>query len=85
MLSTIDMAALADRLAKLDEVKGRSLWADARIRFARNKAAVVGVVLLIFCFAYAFFGQLVSPRLCCTNKVMDGVPLSPGGLIPRLQ
>ena len=23
--------------------------------------------------------------LCCTNKVMDGVPLSPGGLIPRLQ
>ena len=62
MLSTIDMAALAERLARLDEVKGRSLWADARIRFARNKAAVVGVVLLVFCFAYAFFGQLVSPH-----------------------
>lgn len=61
MLSTIDMAALADRLAKLDEVKGRSLWADARIRFARNKAAVVGVVLLIFCFGFAFFGQMLSP------------------------
>jgi len=61
MLSTIDMAALADRLAKLDEVKGRSLWADARIRFARNKAAVVRVVLLIFCFGFAFFGQMLSP------------------------
>ena len=61
MLSTIDMAALAERLAKLDEVKGRSLWADARIRFARNKAAVVGVVLLIFCFGFAFFGQMLSP------------------------
>ena len=45
-LSTIDMAALAKRLSTLDEIKGRSLWADARLRFMRNKAAVLGLLLL---------------------------------------
>ncbi|MBC7477656.1 MAG: peptide ABC transporter permease, partial [Pseudorhodobacter sp.] len=53
MLSTLDMTALAQRLATMDEVKGRSLWADARIRFSRNRAAVAGLVMLIFCFAFA--------------------------------
>jgi oligopeptide transport system permease protein len=61
-LSTIDMDALSSRLAALDEVQGRSLWADARARFARNKAAVAGVFLLIICFAYAFAGQAISPH-----------------------
>ena len=61
-LSTIDMGALAARLATLDEVKGRSLWADARIRFARNKAAVAGVVMLVFCFGFAFVGQFLTPH-----------------------
>ena len=61
MLSTIDMGALATRLATLDEVKGRSLWADARIRFSRNRAAVAGLVTLVFCFAFAFLGQHLSP------------------------
>ncbi|MEO8243689.1 MAG: ABC transporter permease subunit [bacterium] len=59
-LSTIDMGALATRLATLDEVKGRSPWTDARIRFSRNKAAVAGLIMLILCFAYAFFGQLIA-------------------------
>jgi len=61
MLSTIDMTALAQRLATMDEVQGRSLWADARIRFSRNRAAVAGLVMLIFCFAFAFIGQHLSP------------------------
>jgi oligopeptide transport system permease protein len=61
-LSPINMAALATRMAELDEVRGRSLWADARKRFVRNKAAVAGVVLLVFCFAYAFLGQAISPH-----------------------
>ncbi len=61
MLSTVDMSALATRLATLDEVKGRSLWADARIRFSRNRAAVAGLIMLIFCFAFAFIGQHLSP------------------------
>lgn len=59
-LSTIDMAALAQRLATLDEVKGRSLWADARLRFMRNKAAVLGLVLLGFVTLYALLGQTVA-------------------------
>ena len=61
-LSSIDMTALSARMASLDEVQGRSLWADARTRFSRNKAAVAGAVLLVFCFAYAFLGQAISPH-----------------------
>ena len=61
-LSTINMAALSARMAELDEVKGRSLWADARSRFVKNRAAVAGVVLLAICFAYAFLGQAISPH-----------------------
>ena len=61
-LSTIDLAGLSARMAQLDEVRGRSLWADARSRFARNKAAVAGVVLLVACFAFAFLGQAISPH-----------------------
>lgn len=60
-LTPIDMAALTARMAQLDEVSGRSLWADARARFMRNKAAVAGAVMLVICFAYAFLGELVSP------------------------
>lgn len=59
-LSTIDMAALAQRLASLQEVKGRSLWADARVRFMRNRAAVLGMVLLVFVTSYALFGEMVA-------------------------
>ena len=45
-----DTATLA-----LPEVKGRSLWADARSRFLRNKAAMVG--LIVFCIvAFLSFG-----------------------------
>nr|WP_234990465.1 ABC transporter permease subunit [Aquimixticola soesokkakensis] len=38
------------------EMAGRSLWADARRRFARNKAAVFGVFLLLFVACFALFG-----------------------------
>jgi len=42
------------------EVKGRSLWANARHRFLKNKAAVVGLVVLIViavaCFAAPYLG-----------------------------
>lgn len=59
-LSIVDYQALATRLATLDEVRGRSLWADARLRFMRNKAAVVGVCLLIFVTLYALFGEYLA-------------------------
>ena len=37
------------------EVKGRSLWANARHRFLKNKAAVVGLIVLVV-IAIACFG-----------------------------
>ena len=54
-----DMDSVTDAMA-LAEVKGRSLWADARTRFLRNKAAVFGLVLLVFIMLFALFGGLVS-------------------------
>ena len=82
MLSTVDMTALATRLATLDEVKGRSLWADARIRFSRNRAAVAGLIMLIFCFAFAFIGQHLSPYtfdFTDFTAVMRSTSLANGG------
>jgi oligopeptide transport system permease protein len=42
------------------EVKGRSLWANARHRFLKNKAAVVGLVVLVLvavaCFGAPYLG-----------------------------
>lgn len=42
------------------QVRGRSLWQDARIRFFRNKAAVVSLVLLALIFLFALFGNLIA-------------------------
>ncbi len=58
-------AAMAERMA---EVKGRSLWADARARFLRNKAAMVSVGVLGAVFLFAFFGHLVTPY---DNETID--------------
>ncbi|MFG5384786.1 ABC transporter permease subunit [Yoonia sp. R2-816] len=46
--------------AQLAEVKGRSLWADARTRFFRNKAAVVSLIVLGFVGCFALFGQFFA-------------------------
>lgn len=57
--------AVADLTAgAVPEVKGRSLWADARHRFLRNKAAVTSLVIFVIivfaCFVVPFLG-LRSP------------------------
>jgi oligopeptide transport system permease protein len=36
-------------------IKGRSLWVDARRRLFQNKAAVVSLILLFFCSFFIFF------------------------------
>lgn len=36
-----------DNFAENLEIEGRSLWQDARIRFMRNKAAMVSLVILV--------------------------------------
>lgn len=46
--------------AHLAEVRGRSLWQDARVRFFRNKAAVAGLFLLILTGLFAAFGGLFA-------------------------
>ncbi|WP_407941051.1 ABC transporter permease subunit [Oceanomicrobium pacificus] len=50
------MADLADNLAQMDEVKGRSLWQDARQRFFHNKAAVGGLICLTLVVLFAIIG-----------------------------
>jgi oligopeptide transport system permease protein len=50
-----------DAMTQPEAVAGRSLWADARIRFFRNKAAVAGLIVLGFVFLFAMFGQLLTP------------------------
>ena len=41
----------------LGEVKGRSLWADARARFLRNKAAMFALVLLTLLLIFALMTE----------------------------
>jgi oligopeptide transport system permease protein len=42
------------------EIKGRSPWTDARVRFFRNKAAVCGMVLLALVACYAALGEYLA-------------------------
>jgi oligopeptide transport system permease protein len=57
------MSITADRTAELVgralDVKGRSLWEDARRRLFRNRAAVVSIVTLATIAVMAVFGPLV--------------------------
>ena len=50
------IAEMAENMANLDHVKGRSLWADARRRFMHNKAAVVSLFILTVIVAFSFIG-----------------------------
>lgn len=54
------MAQFADNLAAQEEVQGRSLFADARRRFLKNKAALVSLVILTGVIAFAALGHLFT-------------------------
>ena len=43
-------------------VQGRSLWSDARLRFMRNKAALVSLVLLLFIALACVVGPWLLPH-----------------------
>ena len=43
-----------------EEIQGRSLWYDARIRFFKNKAAVTSLFLLLAILSFSFFGPLLA-------------------------
>ena len=52
--------AMNERAAGLEEIVGRSLWKDARVRLFRNKAAVVSMVLLGVITLMAIFAPFLS-------------------------
>ena len=47
---------LAENLATDEQTLGRSLWADARARFMRNKAAMISLVILVLIVLFSFVG-----------------------------
>ena len=51
-----------DQLATVAEVKGRSLWDDARRRLLANKAAVVSMIILALIAVLALFAPWLSPH-----------------------
>jgi len=51
----------AEMMETATAVRGRSLWVDARRRLFRNKAAVVGMVVLGIITLMAIFAPLLSP------------------------
>jgi oligopeptide transport system permease protein len=58
----MSIAARHDALAAATEIKGRSLWQDARRRLFRNKAAVVSLVLLALIAGMALLAPWLSPH-----------------------
>ncbi len=52
-------------------VQGRSLWADAWRRLIRNRAAMLGLFLLIINFTVAIFADFVAPKDYKTQVLMD--------------
>ncbi len=54
------MSATGQTLKAAVELKGRSLWVDARARLLRNRAAVTGIVILAAITALALLAPLLS-------------------------
>jgi oligopeptide transport system permease protein len=61
MMTAILPDERADLLVSAEAVKGRSLWVDARRRLFRNKAAVVGMIVLGIITFMAIFAPFLSP------------------------
>ncbi|WP_405048084.1 ABC transporter permease subunit [Flexibacterium corallicola] len=58
--TTKNMNAIAEALAEAEQVKGRSIYADARRRFMRNKAATGGLIALVLVVLFAAFGNTLA-------------------------
>ncbi len=61
MATTVSTRNKAERL-DLTSTKPRSLWGDARRRLLRNKAAVIGIVVVILYILIAIFAPLLAPK-----------------------
>jgi len=55
------MIATGQTLKVMEEVKGRSLWVDARRRLVRNRAAMAGIVILCVIALLALLAPMLSP------------------------
>ena len=51
---------LSNSLSSHEQIIGRSLWEDARIRFFKNKAAVTSLIFLLAILLFSFFGPLLA-------------------------
>ena len=57
------MIATGQNLAvTIPELRGRSLWVDARQRLLRNRAAMAGIIILSVIVLLALFAPLLSPH-----------------------
>jgi oligopeptide transport system permease protein len=59
-MQPLDTAA-EETIMRAAAVQGRSLWIDARARLLKNRAAVVGMVILAIITLLAIFAPLLSP------------------------
>jgi oligopeptide transport system permease protein len=55
------LIATGQTLKLAQDVKGRSLWVDARRRLFRNRAAMTGIIILAVIAFLAVFAPLISP------------------------
>lgn len=60
MIQSTSRAAVNEFAEQIAEVKGRSLWQDARMRFMRNKAAMISLVVLVLMTLFILFGSHLS-------------------------
>jgi len=62
------ISKLSENLSKIDEIKGRSLWYDAKVRFFKNKAALTSLILLFLILSFSFIGPFFASW---TNEEID--------------
>jgi len=55
------VSATGQTLKVVEEVKGRSLWVDARRRLFSNRAAMAGIVILVLIALLALLAPMLSP------------------------
>lgn len=75
MADTAQNERIIEKLAEAEEIKGRSLWMDARNRFFRNKAAVGAMIALLLVVAFTFIGPSIAQW---SNEEIDWGLMSAG-------
>ena len=72
------MAAVAERknntagVVRLEQVrKGQSLWMDAWMRLRRNRAAVLGMIIIVLAILAALFAPVIAPRHYARQVLVD--------------